>query len=123
MTKKTVLIIDDDNDLRELYKSVLADSGFHVLTANNGIDGLERVRILRPNLVLLDLMMPQKNGFDVLKEIKNDPELKKIKVIILSSLGHESDIKYTTELKADGYLVKSVISLKDLTARVTKELE
>lgn len=123
MPDKTILIIDDDNDLRELYKTTLKNAGFHVLTASNGVDGIERVKVLQPNLVLLDLMMPQKNGFDVLKEIKDNKDLKKIKVIILSSLGHESDIKYTTELKADGYLVKSKISLNELVSQVEKELK
>lgn len=122
MQEKTVLIVEDDNSLRELYEAKLKQAGLRVITAPNGEEGLKTIKALRPQVVLLDLMMPKKNGFDVLKEVKSDDALKTIRVLILSNLGQESDIKYTADLQADGYLIKSRINLNQLVERVNKEL-
>ncbi len=122
MQEKTVLIVEDDNSLRELYEAKLKQAGLRVITAPNGEEGLKTIKALHPQVVLLDLMMPKKNGFDVLKEVKSDDALKTIRVLILSNLGQESDIKYTADLQADGYLIKSRINLNQLVERVNKEL-
>ena len=90
--------------------------------ANTGDEALRKVKTELPDLVLLDLILPGKDGFMVLEEIKSDPKTKKIPVVILSNLGQESDIKRGKELGAIDYLVKSDIGLMDLVAKMKRYL-
>jgi len=119
---KKILIIEDDKFLNKLYGDKLLREGFLVSSAVSGEEGLQRVKAEKPDLVILDLILPQKNGFDVLSELKLNPETKNIPVIILTNLGQESDQKLGLELGAVEYLVKTDFSIMKLGEIVRKYL-
>lgn len=116
--KKKILIIEDDKFLIKLYSDKLVREGFDVSMAISGEEGLGKVAAEKPDLVLLDVILPQKNGFDILSEIKLNPETKHIPVIMLTNLGQESDIKAGRELGAAEYLVKTDFSITKLAEMV-----
>lgn len=106
--EKTVLVVEDDKFLRKAYLSKLTSSGFQVEVAVNGEEGIAKIKELMPDIVLLDLVMVKKTGFDVLAEVRKDPDprLKKLPIIVLSSLAQESDIRKAMDLGATDFLVK-----------------
>ena len=117
-----ILLVEDDLSLLKIYSNKLKISGFDVSVAITGDEALRKVKTELPDLVLLDLILPGKDGFRVLEEIKSDPKTKKIPVVILSNLGQESDIKRGKELGAIDYLVKSDTGLMDLVAKMKRYL-
>lgn len=116
--KQKVLIIEEDYFLRKIYRNKLTLAGFEFIEATNGVEGLNKVIFEKPDIILLDLILPRKNGFDVLIEMKKNQELKNIPVIILSVLGQESDIKRAFSLGAQEYLVKSEICLSEVVDKI-----
>lgn len=116
--KAKILFIDDDNFLRKVYKSELGEQGYEVILAVDGEEGLEKAQIADPDLIILDMIMPRKNGFEVLTELQNNPRTKDIPVIILSNLGQEDDIKKGLDLGAIDYLVKDKITLAIIVEKV-----
>lgn len=116
--KQKILMIEDDHFLRKVYKDKLARVGFDFIEATNGIEGTNKIISEKPDLVLLDLILPKKNGFDVLIDLKRNPETKGIPVIILSNLGQELDIKRGFSLGAQDYLIKTDISLSEVVDKV-----
>ncbi|MEK7202753.1 MAG: response regulator [Patescibacteria group bacterium] len=116
--KNKILLIEDDIFLRKVFSDKLRIEGFNVDMALDGADGLLKIKNLRPNLVLLDLIMPKKNGFEVLEEMKMDNELKKIPVIVLSNLGQDSDVEKVKLLGAADYLIKANFSMKEIIKKV-----
>ncbi len=106
--EKTVLVVEDDKFLRKAYMSKLAASGFKAEVAVNGEEGIAKIKELVPDIVLLDLIMVKKTGFDVLAEVRKDPDprLKKMPIIVLSSLAQESDVRRAMDLGATEFLVK-----------------
>ena len=119
--KAKVLMIEEDRFLRKIYRDKLSRLGFEFLEATNGEEGLNKVIFEKPDIVLLDLILPRKSGFDVLVEMKKNKESKNIPVIIFSNLSQESDIKRGLSLGAQEYLIKSETSLSDVVDKV-KEL-
>lgn len=117
-----VLIIEDDKFLLKLYSDELTREGFEVSKASTGEEGLSRVEAEAPDLIILDLILPSKNGFEVLSEIKLDSESEDIPIIILSNLGQEEDIERGLELGADTYLVKTEFSMSKLPEVVKEQL-
>lgn len=117
-----ILLCEDEEFVARSYVRKLQVEGYTVLRAHNGKEGLELMRSERPNLVLLDLLMPVKSGFEVLKEVQNDPELKDIKIVVTSNLGQKSDIEEATKLGAHDFLVKSNTSLRELSEKVKEYL-
>lgn len=113
--KKRVCVIDDDEDIREAYLLKLNLEGFEVVTAENGAVGLERIRETKPDIILLDLMMPVKSGLDVLKELEADAALSKIPVVVLSNIDNEDAFKEVGEHNTRFYLVKSLTTLQKAT--------
>lgn len=113
-----ILLVEDDMFLRNLLTARLGREGFRVESATDGIEALEKIRALRPNLVLLDLILPRKNGFEVLQEIADDPQLASIPVIIISNLGQESDVARGRALGALDYYVKAQLSIDELIAKI-----
>jgi len=103
---KTVLVIDDHPQIRRLIQVNLAKLKLRVLTAEDGEEGLEMVRAERPDLILLDVIMPKKNGFEVLNALKSDAELKEIPVIMLTVKVQSEDISYGLRGGAEYYLPK-----------------
>ena len=116
--KKQVLIIEDDRFLSSIMKARLDKDGFSVVQAFNGEEAVNFLKQNKPNLIVLDLIMPRVSGFEVLQHISLDPNLNQIPVIILSNLAQESDIKKARELGAVDYFVKIKVSIDDLIKRI-----
>ena len=117
MAKEKILIVDDEEHIVELLKFNLLNAGYEVFIANNGVDAVKIARAEKPNLLLLDLMLPGIDGFDVCKEIKRDNEMKKTSIIMLTAKGEELDKILGLELGADDYITKP-FSVRELLARV-----
>jgi len=115
-------MVEDNIFLRKLYRDKLTRAGFEFIEATNGVEGIDKVTTEKPNLVILDLLLPIKNGFDVLSNIKSNPQTKAIPVIILSNLGQEIDIKEALALGAQEYLVKTEVRLSEVVSRIKKLL-
>jgi len=113
-----ILVVEDDRFLREAAEAALRRQGFTVLVASDGEEGLRVARAELPDLVLLDLIMPGLQGFEVLKLLKEEAATSAIPVIILSNLGQDSDVKKAMEAGAVDYLVKANLALDTLVARV-----
>ena len=120
--KKKILIIEDDKFLIKVYGEKLTREGFDVSMAISGEEGVGKILEEKPDLVLLDIILPQKNGFDILSQIKLHPETKSIPIIIITNLGQDSDIKTGLELGAVDYLVKTDFSINKLPELVRKHL-
>jgi len=128
MTQKTkVLLVDDDKDFVEATKMVLESKPYEVLVAYNGDEGLEKARKEKPDLIILDIIMPVKDGFTAAEQLKNDPELKKIPVIMLTSFAQkvgETSLSMSQGLTLDteDYVDKPV-SPQELLKRVDRLLK
>ncbi|MBI2052830.1 MAG: response regulator [Candidatus Ryanbacteria bacterium] len=120
--KKKILIIEDDKFLIKVYSDKLMREGFDVSMAISGEEGAGKILEQKPDLVLLDVVLPQKNGFDILSQIKLNPDTKSIPVIIITNLAQDSDIKTGLELGAADYLVKTDFSINKLPELVRKHL-
>jgi len=117
MAKEKILIVDDEEHIIELLKFNLLNAGYDIFTANNGIDAVKIAKAEKPSLLLLDLMLPGIDGFDVCKEIKRDNDMKKTSIIMLTAKGEELDKILGLELGADDYITKP-FSVRELLARV-----
>jgi CheY-like chemotaxis protein len=116
--KRKILMIEDDIFLRKLYRDQLVSAGYDFVEATNGKEGVGKVLVEKPDMILLDLMLPLMNGFDVLAEIKNNPITKHIPVIVLSNLSQDTDKEAARDLGADAYLVKSEVSMSDVVGKI-----
>ncbi|WP_315077214.1 response regulator transcription factor [uncultured Clostridium sp.] len=117
MSDEKILIVDDEEHIIELLKFNLINAGYEVLSSNNGIDALKIAKAEKPKLILLDLMLPGLDGFDVCKEVKKDKETQNISIIMLTAKGEEIDKILGLELGADDYITKP-FSVRELLARV-----
>ena len=120
--KKKILLVEDDNALASVYEMRLVAEGFDVRRAENGEDALAAIREYRPDLMLLDVMMPHVSGFDVLDIVRNTPDTVNLKVIMLTALSQDSDKQRASELGVDEYLVKSQVVIADVVDRVKYHL-
>ncbi len=107
MRQPKVLVVDDDQALLEMYTMRLKEEAFEVIVARNGEEALARAVDSKPDVILLDVMMPKVNGFDVLDILKSTPETKKIPVLILTVLIQDADRERGLKAGAEDYLVKS----------------
>ena len=105
--EKTILIIEDDKFLRELISQKLNKENYKVVEAVDGEEGIKKVKEEKPDLILLDLILPGIDGFEVLSRVKEDPSLNKIPVIVLSNLGQRDDVEKGLKLGAVDYLIKA----------------
>ena len=117
MADEKVLIVDDEEHIVELLQFNLVNAGYKVITANNGLGALKKVKENKPDLLLLDLMLPGMDGLDVCKEIKRDKETSKTSIIMLTAKSEELDKILGLELGADDYITKP-FSIRELLARV-----
>lgn len=106
-TKKKLLLIEDDKMIAQMYTVKLEQEGFEVVNAFDGKDGIKKAIESQPDIILLDIIMPQMDGFAVLEQLKNKIDFEKVPVIMLTNLGQELDIKRGFELGAVEYLVKA----------------
>lgn len=105
-----ILIVEDEEDIRMLYKEVLLEAGYAVEEAADGIIGWNKIKNVDWQILLLDIMLPGKDGIHILKEMQQDPKLKKGAIIALTNLNSETIIKDVFTYGADGYLIKSEIT-------------
>lgn len=120
--KKKILLVEDDEALAGVYKSRLEIEGFETYWVSNGEDALVEARKFRPDLILLDAMMPKISGFDVLDILRNTPETANIHVIMLTALSQPKDKERAESLGVDDYLVKSQVVIGDVVDRVKHHL-
>lgn len=120
--KKKILLVEDDVTLAEVYLSRLELEGFEVKHVANGELALSTALEFKPDLVVLDAMMPKINGFDVLDILRNTPETTNIRVIMLTALSQAKDKQRATELGVDDYLVKSQVVISDVVDRIKHHL-
>lgn len=113
-----ILLVEDDRFFRKFYVEKLKESGFEIDEADDGTQGLEKMRSFKPDLVILDIIMPNKDGFEVLKEIKTDSALNKIPVLVFSTLGQEQDVEKAKKIGAADYVNKSLFDFNDLLNKI-----
>jgi CheY-like chemotaxis protein len=119
---RRILLVEDDRFLRKAAETSLKRHGYHVVTASDGEEALRLVRTEQPELILLDLIIPKVQGFEVLRTLKADAQTAAIPVIVLSNLSQEHDRDATLAAGAMAHLVKANISLEDLVATVDRAL-
>jgi|SRR3989344_3651737 len=120
---KRILLVEDDVFLAEIYQTKLSENGFTVDLAHDGEEALEHARTNPPSLILLDLILPKRNGFSVLEELKGDPTFSAIPVIILSNLGESRDMERGHALGAAGYIIKAHFTPTEVLHEVQRVLE
>lgn len=121
-TTKKILLVEDDTALASVYDSRLQLEGFDTRVVNNGEDALSAAIAYKPDLILLDAMMPKISGFDVLDILRNTPETTNIRVIMLTALSQPKDKERAEALGVDDYLVKSQVVIGDVIERVRHHL-
>ncbi len=122
-SKQKILIIEDEATLQKALQEVLTAEGYNTLSALDGLRGLEMAREENPELILLDIILPKMDGFEVLGALKSEEKTKSIPVIILTNLSDVSDIQKALDLGATTYLVKADFSLEDVIKKVKETLE
>ena len=122
MDKKKILLVEDDLALSSVYKSRLEMEGFEVRDVNNGENALVSTIEFKPDLILLDAMMPKISGFDVLDILRNHEETKDVKIIMLTALSQPKDKERAESLGVNDYLVKSQVVIGDVVERIKHHL-
>lgn len=120
---KKIFIIEDDKFLRDLMSEKLSSQGFEVFSAINGEEGIKKIQETKPDLLLLDLILPGMDGFEVLSKIKKIPEISKLPVVVLSNLGQKEDIERGLNLGAVDYLIKAHFTPKEIIEKVKSILK
>ena len=119
---RRILLVEDDRFLRKAAETTLKQQGYTVITAADGEEALRVAHSAPPDLILLDVIMPKLNGFQVLDALKKDPTTAHIPVIILSNLGQDRDVQQAMEAGATAYFIKADLSLQALVQRVGETL-
>src|SRR5579864_8097393 len=120
--KAKILLVEDDEGLAQVYKTRLEAEGFEVAHCSDGEAALSQTMAFKPDLILLDVMMPKISGFDVLDIVRNTPETAKVKIIILTALSQAADQAKAKQLGVDDYLVKSQAVISDVVDRIKQRL-
>lgn len=118
-----VLVVEDEDFLVRALKDNLTSEGYSVSVAMDGEAALVEIAKKKPSIVLLDILLPKKNGFDVLRDIRSNPEWQLIPVVMLSNLGEDSEIKRALELGANDYFVKSQHPIQEVMDKVREYLQ
>jgi len=118
-----ILIIEDDRFLRELISKKLTKEGFEVSEAIDGEEGIKKIKSEKPDLILLDLILPGIDGFEVLSKMKDDPTVSSIPVIILSNLGQKEDVEKGLKLGAVDYLIKAHFTPGEIIEKIRANLK
>ena len=115
---KKILFIEDESALQKTLGDILTQEGYEVIPATDGEIGLNLAKTKKPDLILLDLILPKMNGFDVLKSVKEDNEIKNTPIIVLTNLEGSEDIEKAISLGATTYFVKVNYSLEEIVAKI-----
>ncbi len=121
--KKKILVVEDDPMISSMYKTKFEADGFEVFTADNGATGLELIKKEEPDIVMLDIILPQLDGFSVLEQIKKDKTTKDIPVIMLTNLSTEEDKEKGKKMGALDYLVKASLTPGQISEKIKKILK
>ena len=121
--KTKILIIEDDTFIMDMYRTKFEMAGYKILMAEDGNKGIKMIKENKPDLVILDVIMPQIDGFEVLKTIKMDSNLKDIPVILLTNLGQKENIEDGLKLGADDYVIKAHFTPEEVVGKVEKVLK
>jgi DNA-binding response OmpR family regulator len=121
-TQKTILLVEDDDNLANVYEMRLQAEGFKIVRVANGEAALQAALDSKPDLILLDVMMPKVSGFDVLDILRNTPETAGAKVIMLTALSQAADRERAEALGVDDYLVKSEVVIADIVDRIKQHM-
>ena len=119
---KRILFVEDESALQKTFGDLLRGEGYEMISALDGEVGLRLAKEKKPDLILLDLILPRIHGFDVLKKLKEDPETKEIPIIVLTNLERIGDVNKAIELGATTYLVKAQYSLEEVIEKIKKAL-
>lgn len=119
---KRVLIIEDEPTLQSALTRTLKDEGFEPLSAYDGVEGIEKAKEEKPDVILLDIVLPKKDGFTVARTLNEDTDTKHIPVIALTNLGAPEDIERMLECGVKNYLVKSSHSLEEVAQKIKEVL-
>ncbi len=119
MTPPTkILIVEDEPMLADMYATKFSMEGFAVEKGYDGVEALRKARAVKPDIILLDIIMPKLDGFSVLKELKSDAHLQSVPVILLTNLGQDDDVEKGKKLGADDYFVKANHSPQEIVEKV-----
>ncbi len=118
-----ILLVEDDPFLLDMYSTKFKEVGFNIVVAQDGEMGLVKAKEELPDLILLDIVLPKKDGFEVLKLLKSDNQTAKIPVILLTNLGLDSDVKRGLELGAQSYIIKAHFTPTEVVAKVKEILK
>lgn len=121
-TLPKILMVEDDEELAQVYKVRFEAEGFTVEWAANGEQALAKAVEMKPDLIILDVMMPRVSGFDVLDILRNTPQTAHVKVIIMSALSSDKDVARAKSLGVDDYIIKSQVAMADVIHLVKKHL-
>lgn len=119
---KKILLIEDEAALQKTFGDVLGQEGYNVVGAMDGETGLKMAKTEKPDMILLDLVLPKMHGFEVLKQLKEDEETKDIPIIVLTNLEAMGDVEKALELGATTYLVKASYTLEEVVQKIKKAL-
>ncbi|MEI6059050.1 MAG: response regulator [archaeon] len=120
MSEKKVLIVEDDQMICSMYETKLKQSGFLVFVADNGADGIRIAFAEKPDIILLDIILPQVDGFSVLEEIRNNADFKLIPILMLTNLGTDEDKEKGKKLGATDYFVKANLTPTQIVEIIKK---
>lgn len=120
--QKKILLVEDDDALASVYQTRLQAEGFNVKRVPNGEEALATTLEYKPDLILLDVMMPKVSGFDVLDILRNTPETADVKVVMLTALSQDADKERATSLGVNDYLVKSQVVIADVVDKIKQHL-
>lgn len=120
---KTILLVEDDPFLIDIYKNKLKEVGFEIETVEDGEKVLDKMKEKKPDLMLLDIVLPNVDGWEILKKIRTDTNLKDLKVIILSNLGQKDEVEKGIELGATKYLIKAHFTPSEVVEEIKKLLK
>ncbi len=119
---KRILIVEDEKILRDLLQKKLLKEGYEVLAACDGQEGIEMIRQEKPDLILLDILMPRKDGFGVMEDMQKDPEIKNIPIIIVSNSGQQVELSRAIKLGAKDWLIKTEFDPQEVIDKVIKQI-
>lgn len=119
---KKILLIEDEEIMIDLLQRKLSQEGYEVSVARDGEEGLKLIREIKPDLILLDIIMPKMGGFEVMEEMQKDKELKKIPVIVISNSGQPVELDRAKELGARDWLIKTEFNPQEVIDKVIKQI-
>lgn len=115
---KIILLVEDEPLLANLLKQRLEKEGYAILSAGDGEEALSVLKANRPDLILLDVILPKMSGFELMEQLKNNPAYGSFPIVIISNLGQDTDVQKGKMLGAVGYFVKAKLSIEDLVKRI-----